>query len=285
MKYLAIILLFSTHLWAQHKVIYGDDNRQDLYQVKDSRIKELARSTAAMVQYYQIAQAPHAMSNITGMTLAMRGVCQDQRFVNQLSAASCSGFLVAPDLLVTAGHCIQTQDDCDKNKWVFDFAITDHNQNGSTITVPMGNVYGCKEIVSQELNNSNRLDYAVIRLDRKVMDRTPLKFRTSGKLRKRTSLFVIGHPSGLPTKVADHAYVRRLKSGYFVANLDTFGGNSGSAVFNKETLEVEGILVRGDKDYTERRHENCLEVNHCRNRGCKGEEVTRITSVPLPSSL
>ncbi|WP_420540401.1 S46 family peptidase (plasmid) [Paenibacillus polymyxa] len=33
---------------------------------------------------------------------------------------------------------------------------------------------------------------------------------------------------------------------FFVANLDTYGGNSGSPVFNSDTHEVEGILVRGE---------------------------------------
>ena len=46
-----------------------------------------------------------------------------------------------------------------------------------------------------------------------------------------TPLVVIGHPSGLPTKIADGAWVRNNESEYyFVTNLDTFGGNSGSAV-------------------------------------------------------
>ena len=38
-------------------------------------------------------------------------------------------------------------------------------------------------------------------------------------------------------------------SDYFQANLDAYGGNSGSAVINAETHEVEGILVRGSYDF------------------------------------
>ncbi len=63
-------------------------------------------------------------------------------------------------------------------------------------------------------------------------------------------LYVIGHPSGLPTKVADGAQVCTQKGTHFSANLDTYGGNSGSAVFNAKTNEVVGILVRGANDYT-----------------------------------
>jgi len=38
---------------------------------------------------------------------------------------------------------------------------------------------------------------------------------------------------------------------FFDANLDTFGGNSGSPVFDARTNAVVGILVRGADDYRE----------------------------------
>ncbi|MEK7233144.1 MAG: S46 family peptidase [Elusimicrobiota bacterium] len=40
--------------------------------------------------------------------------------------------------------------------------------------------------------------------------------------------------------------VHSSNPGFFVANLDTYGGNSGSAVFNVETNLVEGILLRSE---------------------------------------
>lgn len=62
---------------------------------------------------------------------------------------------------------------------------------------------------------------------------------------------MIGHPVGLPLKVADDAVVSDPGDGqtYFEANLDTYGGNSGSAVFNARTGLIEGILVRGAQDF------------------------------------
>ena len=85
-------------------------------------------------------------------------------------------------------------------------------------------------------------DFALIQLDRKVTDRRILDYRRKGRISKGENLVVIGHPSGLPTKIADGAYVKSLKNKFFRANLDTYGGNSGSAVFNANTGVVEGIV-------------------------------------------
>jgi len=100
----------------------------------------------------------------------------------------------------------------------------------------------------------------------------PAAFRTSGKIRVGDGLTVIGYPAGLPLKVAGGAQVRDIQAQHLVANLDTYGGNSGSAVFNSLTGEVEGILVRGELDYTY--ENNCRVSNRCSDGGCRGEDVT-----------
>jgi V8-like Glu-specific endopeptidase len=96
---------------------------------------------------------------------------------------------------------------------------------------------------------------------------------------------VIGHPTGLPTKVSAGANVRSVNDVYFVANLDTFGGNSGSAVFNAETGEIEGILVRGERDYRYNSARGCYVPNTCVNLGCRGEDSTLITNLGLTDIL
>ncbi len=89
---------------------------------------------------------------------------------------------------------------------------------------------------------------------------------------------VIGHPAGLPTKIAGGAQGRdRTNEGFFTANLDTYGGNSGSAVFNSLTGLVEGILVRGEQDYMQKG--DCRVSNLCPVDGCRGEDVTKISNV------
>ena len=273
------VFLLSNSLMAatpKPQVIYGEDNRVDVYESQNSVFVELARSTAAMIGGGNIS-VMGAETQISGPTFQSRmSLCSEERFSQQISAANCSGFLVAENVLVTAGHCIKSEFDCQSFKWVFDYKVETPDQK--SINVPSSSVYSCKRIMTRTLDNYNKDDYAMIELDRKVTDRRPLSFRRSGKVSVGAELVVIGHPSGLPTKIADKANVRSLEKRYFTANLDTYGGNSGSAVFNVATGEVEGILVRGENDYVS--EGSCRVSNVCTNDGCRGEDVTYITNVP-----
>jgi hypothetical protein len=128
------------------------------------------------------------------------------------------------------------------------------------------------------------VDYAVIKLDRPVVGRVPLKIRKAGLIANGQRLIVIGNPSGLPTKVTDGNVIRTDHPSYFGTNLDTFHGNSGSAVINATTGEVEGILVRGKTDYVPSIRSNplsCLVVNKC---DINGKNCTNGPSLRDPDS-
>lgn len=269
-------LLVSSASFAKNKVVYGDDNRVDVYDSDNAMFVELSKSTAAMILKSKLVSSEDDY-NVIGSTLVSRGICKSERFSNQMSAANCSGFLVGEDLLVTAGHCITDQVKCDSYNWVFDYKV--ESQDQFEVKVDKNNVYGCKEIISRSLDFSTQDDYALIRLDRKVLDRRVLDYRTSGSPQVGDELVVIGHPSGLPTKIADGANIRELNDMFFTANLDTYGGNSGSAVFNASTGVVEGILVRGATDYVYNRFKRCRVTNVLGNNEGRGEDVTYITNV------
>ena len=273
-------LALSTHVSASshaRDVIYGVDNRKDVFESTDSILVELSKSTAAMIGGENLKVLSSEEIQITAETLESRGICSKERFSKQISAANCSGFLVAPDVLVTAGHCIKTDFDCSSYKWVFDYKV-DHAEQAD-VTVSKNAVYSCSKIISRSLDNTTKDDFAVIQLDRKVTDRKPLTFRKRGKIAKNTQIAVIGHPTGLPTKITDGAKVRNLQNKFFQANLDTYGGNSGSAVFNMKTGTVEGILVRGENDYVYNSELGCQVSNVCTDDGCRGEDVTYITNI------
>lgn len=139
-------------------------------------------------------------------------------------------------------------------------------------------MYSCKELVHSELSGPTDSDFAIIRLERKVVGRNPLPIRKQGKVSVGDGLVVIGHPSGLATKVAGGAFVRDdSPKPYFIANLDTYGGNSGSAVFNSDTGLIEGILVRGEQDFSY--NNGCYISNVCPADGCRGEDVTRVSEI------
>lgn len=255
------------------KVIYGEDDRKDLYEIKDSRLLHLAKSTAVLMDSYNLEASGDYFNIETGSFGEEYNLCAGEPFSEQDSPGFCSGFLVGPKTLVTAGHCIRRTTDCNTARFIFDYSIKSKT-SGSPKRLHKDNIYKCTKVI-KSVAESKGADYAILELDRPVTGRTPLKFRTSGQIPNNENIVVIGHPSGIPTKVAGGAKVRSQANGFFVANLDTYGGNSGSAVFNSKSGEVEGVLVRGERDFVYKG--NCKVSNVCKDNECRGEDVTRIT--------
>lgn len=263
-------------------VIYGDDDRLDVYQVKNPRLKELADSTVGLFQGGNVDMSGSKATLTTASYAQEYNLCKEEPFYEQRTGAFCSGSLIGPDLLMTAGHCVTSDSACKGTKFVFGFAVKEKGVLPES--VPSSEVYGCAKLIGRLQENSGA-DYALVRLDRKVGNHKPLDINRGGAIENGAPLFVIGHPAGLPTKVAGGAKVRDASpNGYFVANLDTYGGNSGSAVFNAKSGLIEGILVRGEQDYE---YKNGCQVSHvCKADGCRGEDVTKISSLSdkIPAS-
>lgn len=273
-----VILTGSLKGFAKDKVVYGEDDRLEPYEV-DGMFFDLAKSTAAMIPSDAIKEGQNDSFNIEESPLSGRNICKDEKFASQGTAAICSGFLVAPDVIVTAGHCVTSESMCRDYFWVFDYALSSEGDKNYS-EADKDNVYRCKKIYAQELNNTTQMDFGIVVLDRPVLNRNYLTISKERKIADKTPIVVIGHPTGLPTKIAGGAKVRdNTNEIFFNANLDTFGGNSGSAVFNEKTGEVVGILVRGENDYVNAPGRDCQVVNRCSNSGCRGEDVTRIENI------
>ncbi|PIK16265.1 serine protease [Halobacteriovorax sp. JY17] len=255
------------------KVIYGKDDRLDISASTDPRHQEWSKAVAVQISKSDIGTNGELSTETIQESM---NLCPTEQFANQINPGRCSGFLVGKNILVTAGHCVENQADCNSYQWAFGF------KEGVT-KLAENQVYSCKKIISQQLSDSTKADFAVIELDRNVEDAKPLSFRTEGEVKKDDPITVMGHPSGLPMKVAAGANIRtNTNDWYFVGNLDTFGGNSGSPVFNTTTGIVEGILVRGETDYSwssDGNGSSCRVVYQCKDDECRGEDVTRITKV------
>lgn len=273
---LAVVASFVTigaHAFDKRpKVIYGKDDRLEVYQVSDPALLAMADSTAAMIPKanLKLQEATGAVTVRSGMFGAEYGLCKEEPFFSQPNGAMCSAFLVGPDLLATAGHCI-SEIDCSAQSFVFNYKMG--GQGMSPAVVSIDDVYSCKKVLSRELTYQQ--DYALIQLDRPVVGHTIAKLSQT-PAKEGDSLILIGHPAGLPTKIAGGANVRRDETGYFVANTDSYGGNSGSAVFSALTGEVVGILVRGEEDFKFDTVNQCVRSNYCADSNCRGEDVTHI---------
>ncbi len=255
------------------KVIYGSDGRLDLYQVSDERLKRLADSTVALVQNSNLTVGASIVTIKGDPFGSAYNLCASEKFQEQSTAAFCSGSLVGPDTIITAGHCIKNQMDCNNTSFVFGYAVK--SAGIQPTSVPVSEVYKCKSVVKQVLENTGA-DYAIVKIDRVVANHAVLQVRQSGEVAVGDPLVVIGHPTGLPTKVTGGGQVRSISnSSYILASVDTYGGNSGSAVFNPNTGFIEGILVRGEADFI--RQGSCMISNVCAENACRGEDITRIS--------
>lgn len=258
----------------QDKVIYGDDNRQQFFQVQRADIREVADSTAALVRNVNLKATSEGKTEVKADSFQkLMNLCSSEAFGSEPAGAFCSGFLVGDDLVATAGHCINSRN-CSDISFVFSYRMS--NQSLPPTEVESSEVYRCQEVVKQEQTGAQ--DYALVKLDRPVRGHRVLTL-ASTPANVGDALFVVGHPSGIPTKITDDGYVRSVKQGFFTTNLDTYGGNSGSAVFNQETLEVVGILVRGESDFSYDRNNKCSISNRCLFSGCRGEDVTNISYI------
>lgn len=261
----------------RQRVVYGVDDRKDYYEITEVRVADNAESTAALFGEGEVLDQGDGTSLLPAKRFQdANRLCDSERFADQPCGAFCSGFLIGPDLVATAGHCVDPDYLTDVTRILFVFGYRMTGPLSSTLAVPNGEVYRGKEIVAHRLTKSDT-DWAVVRLDRAVVGRPTLPLRRAGKINDGAPVYVLGHPCGLPLKYAPGATVRRNdQPAFFTANLDTYGGNSGSPVFNAQH-EVEGILVRGSTDFVWKGQ--CRVSAVIPTSGGRGEDITRIVEI------
>jgi hypothetical protein len=260
-------------LQSEQKVIYGVDDRKDVFQIRNEKIRNDADSVVILCTETQVFNNGNGTSTLQTQNFGTAfNLCATEPFRDQPTTGFCSGFLVAPDIIATAGHCVNASN-VGTVRFIFGFRMQDATT--ARTVIDNAEIYRGVNIIGRQ-QVSNGADWALVRIDRPVSNHRVVRIRRRGQIENDEDLHVIGHPVGLPTKVAGGAEVRdNSPRAFFVANLDTYGGNSGSPVFNSETHRVEGILVRGETDFTT--NGTCTVSLRCPNTGCRGEDCTRTT--------
>ena len=260
------------------KAIYGNDDRMDEFQIHDADLLEAGDATVIIMDQTSLqplGNGDYALSMYV-TTLAERlDLCPEEPYQDQPSPGFCSGVLIAPDIVATAGHCVGCGDDLNNVAFVFGFVMLDSDTPQQTFVKE--NVYFGAEIIAAQNGWS---DWALIRLDRPVNGHQPVPIRRQGRIPERDPLVVIGHPLGLPRKYDMGGNVKGndIYLPFFSANLDTFVGSSGSPVFSRNSMVVEGILVQGNEDFEEDTSQGCDVSIICPDTGCPGwEKITRTT--------
>ena len=185
------------------KAIFGKDDRKEWFELGNP-LQSLASATVAMIDRSNLIETPdgYAISPKVKDYRTWAGLCPKVRFAEQPTAADCTGFLVGPDLMVTAGHCVSDQYPCNSYAFVLDYKLT--AKDTVTTRFSRDQVRFCAAVVAKSVDP----DWAVVRLDRPATDRSYFHVRKSGDPALGTELAILGYPHGLPVKVAGNSFVR-----------------------------------------------------------------------------
>ncbi|MCF7561882.1 ankyrin repeat domain-containing protein [Sabulilitoribacter multivorans] len=272
--------------------VFGEDDRKEVTDAEG--IEDFVRATAVMIPKWRIDG-----NRVYGTSLRERLISQfgdfrfdkGVKFLDQPTVAGCTGFLIAPDILITAGHCIKSMYKAEDYVWVFDYTNElDFYDNTNSLYINPSNIYETTDVLAAYYEEPSPFDYSVLKLDRKST-RDPYRFRTSGGVLNGRNVYTIGSPTGLPLKFADNAQVTDdSPDHWFKNNIDTFPGNSGGPVFDPYGF-IEGIIVRtstkkvesGDysASYGYYSDCNCIKtIQWDANVKYVGSQSFKITSVP-----
>ena len=245
---------------------------------------QAGRSVVAIIQRsaFDTSSFPYQLKTEPLLDVANYHLCDSDPFFELPTAAmDGTGFLMEGGRVVTTGHSVAENSGwLDSVFFVFDYAWKADGTVNTTFSEDQ--VFIGESIVARfHENPSNQnlgthSDWAIIQLTT-VPDRPPLAYREHGQIERGSTVFMIGHPFGLPqtlsqdAEVLDASNCRRFKT-----SLDNYPYNSGSPVFLTGSSVVEGVLA-----YDLGQNLSCgacrLPASYTPEYGWAGADVTRST--------
>jgi len=249
----------------------GTDQRYNMFEIDScvdaslaARIRQQAKSVACLVDKRNLSPLGQGHTISTRVRTLSTKFAQaapleeGTAFENELVLGEGTAFLIGKQTALTAGHCVCSDTGVlnpvkVQQLWlVFGFEMKKLNKVRKKFQED--DVYRIENVIAYRYTKSTATtndDWAILRLTREVQGRAPLDITICDHIPKQKRVYMLGHPSGLPLKLATNAEVEESSDGknYFQASLDAFGGNSGSPIFLEDSRIVAGMLFKGSTDF------------------------------------
>jgi hypothetical protein len=238
----------SSAIVARSALLSGADDREQVFELSATARDVVASSAAALFpsQHVVLSAGPGASLRARSASDEL-GVCADEAFADEPSAARCSGVLIDDDLVATAGHCLGNDVDagCRQARVVFGYW---YGESGRALELSNDEVFTCRRVVTHETAHG---DFAVLQLDRAVRGRLRPVALAEAPARPGARLTFASHGAGLPLKVELRAEVVESSPGepLFVVATDTFGGSSGGPLYDEQWRWL-GLAAKGGRDWS-----------------------------------
>jgi len=261
-----------SELRKREKAIYGTDTRCEIHELTDARIEENAKAVCTIIETRNTTDNGNGTTTLHGIRFQdFANLCDCEKYKNQPVVSTGTAFLVDPSIIITAAHCID-ENNINNFQIIFGFEIL--NGGATRTIIDNKNIYTASKILGWRLEDSTEIDWAVVQLNRPVLDKKPLVCDFTESSNIGDSIYCIGHPTGLPKKIAIDGQINSANKHFYTANIDTYAGNSGSPIFNSQSHKVIGILVRGEpNDFI--KVGDCYQSQRCIFNNCTGEDVMK----------
>jgi hypothetical protein len=223
------------HLWVNYEWMEG-------YQLYADEIKANAGSIAAIVtqedllhekkDYFQLKTINY------GTSVNLR---KEEPFYSQplTTGFICTGFLVKEDVVATAAPWV-TEENTANLRILFGYQM--QNSGTPLTTFSHENIYRGIKVLRNSESSGNETGWALVKLDRKVKDRSPVRL-SDKDVNKGQTIYTLGHPLGLPLKhISGPCILDDTNENYFTANLGMYGSGSGTPVFDMGSDDVVGFV-------------------------------------------
>lgn len=282
----------TTAVPTREKGIYGDDTRlavsEDFLEKlalkkdqKDQMFVQQARASCILVFAPRLKKKDDHWLLKTKLYHEENNLCEDEKFYGNPALGFCSGFAFEKDneyYVCAAGHCSRDIK-ASQIAFVFDFRQDKDGQFPSS--VPLEKVVFPVNTPSPFAFSytNDAQDFVVFKCATPPPYSLPYSMLDSkGIIKKGDAIVMLGHPCGIPQISDEGTVLDTPHKTYFRTNLSAYHGNSGSAVIQKSTGQLVGILVRGDQDFQLSMKGMCYKSAKCPldAEGCRGEDVVRM---------